>query len=159
VTALARAARIAAAAVGLAGCDAPGIATCADSLAGVWTSDDGSLELHVLDRGAAVEAFVISDDTAPFRAASLPTAHGAVIAAPAVLDLRREGAELVGSHARRFQRADRTCLVRTPARLHGCRGDRAVLELATTGAPTDWTLCAPPAAATIATALRRQLLQ
>jgi hypothetical protein len=129
----------------LAACDPPAIDSCRDSLAGVWTTDDGAA-LHVLDRGRAVEAYWIAGDPA----------FAGVPVAPALLDLTRRGDQLVGTELRRHHRGGDTCALRGPARLHGCRGDRAVLEVTPAGAPTDWTLCTPSSSGPRTTTLTRR---
>ena len=139
----------------LAACDAAThapIASCRDSLAGVWRTGDGAA-LHVLDRGRTVEAYWVAGDPA---FAGLPVTRDAVLPAPALLDLTRQGDELVGTELRRYQRGAHTCAMRGPARLYGCRGGRATLEVTPAGAPTDWMLCAPSSSETRTLPLTRR---
>ena len=138
-----------AALLALAACDRAASDSCRDSLAGVWTTDDGAA-LHVLDRGATVEAYWIAGDPA------FSGARDAATMAPALLDLSRRGDQLVGTELRRYQHGGHSCAMRGPARLHGCRGDRAVLEVTPAGAPTDWALCAPSSSGTRTTTLTRR---
>lgn len=132
----------------LAACDrTPSVASCADHLGGVWVSADGAARWHILDGGARLEAYPLVKE--------LPPAPAGAIAAPARLDLRRTGAEVVGTVARRWQHGAALCVVRAPARIRGCAADRLTLIMDPTTAPADLAACAPPAGAATTLLLRR----
>ena len=140
---------IAAAAAAIAACDrSPSAASCADHLGGVWTTDDGSARWHIRDGGARLEAYPVVKE--------LPPAPAGTIAAPAMIDLRREGTEVAGTIVRRWHQGCRTCLVRAPARIRGCADNRLTLTVGSTAVPTDWETC-HPAEATPATQLLHRI--
>ena len=150
--ALARPATLATAALAALGCRRPApLASCADDLAGVWavpdepTASGEPRRYHVIDRGGAIELYPMFDDSVVAPGDRKATTADAVIAAPAAIDLTRAAdGTLTGTLVRRFQRGAATCILRTPARLHDCAGDRATLEVTPLAPPVDWARCAPP---------------
>jgi len=138
--------------VALAACTTspPPLASCDDSLRGIWATEPGATPaatFHVVDRGAAVDAIPITRE--------LPAEPPGTLAAPALVELRREHGQVAGRVLRRWHRGGATCRVASPAVIRGCAADRLTLQLGPTGAPSDWTTCAPTGAAT-ALLLRRR---
>lgn len=123
-------------AVIVAGCSTapPPLATCADSLQGVWRSDAGDWML--IDRGASLEGYPLFDDS--HEAAADP----AIVIAPRALDLRREGDEVGGDISRRYMRGGDACIVKVPLHVIACTGTTIELVLADTSAPPQFTPCA-----------------
>jgi hypothetical protein len=133
----------------VAGCDrSPSLATCADHVGGVWETADGADRWHLVDGGERLEGYPLVRE--------LPAAGSDAIAAPSMLELRRAGREVAGAVRRRWQRGAETCVVRAPARIRGCAGDRLTLSLGDTGAPTDWTACRGPGGAARTLVLTRR---
>ena len=97
--------------------------------------------------GAAVDAIPITRE--------VPAEPPGTLAAPALVELRREHGQVAGRVLRRWHRGGATCRVASPAVIRGCAADRLTLQLGPTGAPSDWTTCAPTGAAT-ALLLRRR---
>jgi len=130
----------------------PPLTSCRDNLAGVWRADATApsgdpVRLHILDRGARLEAYPIFDDSVVAAGDAKPTTPDAIIAAPRAFDFIRGGDTLDGTASRRFQRGPRLCTLRAPARLSACSGDHATLDLTPLLAPTDWDRCTAPLAA------------
>ncbi len=111
--------------------------SCADPLTGQWTSSTATW--HLLDARDRVDGFPIYRE--------LPAEPPDTLAAPAVLALRRQGSAVTGTISRRWQQGAAICTVRSPATIRACTADRLALQLGPTGAPSDWTTCAPTGAA------------
>jgi len=136
------------AAAAAAGCDRPApLASCAGSLGGVWVGERGGERWHLLDGGERLSAYPVYRD--------LPAAPPGTRPAPASLALTRHGVEVTGQVVRRWERGGRLCVVRAPAGIRGCSGDRMVLTMADTGPPTDWDACTRPAGPATTLLLRR----
>jgi hypothetical protein len=137
----------------LAACGRPAPASCADPLGGAWrvagagraAPSGEARRYHALDQGAEIDLYPMFDDSVTAPGAAKPTGPGALDVAPAAFHLTRtgDGAALVGSWARRFERGGRVCILRTPARLTGCAGGRATLEATPVAPPADWAACRP----------------
>jgi len=143
--------RLVVAAALAAGCDrgpAP-LADCGGDLRGIWhVSETGARWQVAIGRGGRWELYPLVDERPPVPAGT--------VAAPAFFAFERAPAgatELTGTLTRRFERGAALCPVQTLARLHGCHGDRAVLEVAAPQPPSDFTTCSaptgPPAAWTL----------
>ena len=102
----------------------PTIASCADSVEGVWRGPDG--EWHVLDRGVSVEAYPLFPDAKP---------------APRVLDLRR-ASTLTGEIRRRYMQGDQVCIATVSVRVLACSTHILELTLADPSPPLSYTPCA-----------------
>ncbi len=112
--------------------------SCEDPLGGVWTTEPGaatSATWHLIDSSDRLDGFP------SYR--ELPPEPAGTIAAPSLVSLRRRHGEVAGTVSRRWQRGAATCVVRSPAVVRGCVADRIGLQLGPTGAPVDWTTCAP----------------
>ncbi len=134
-------------AAALAACDrSPSAAHCGDHLGGIWETTDGAARWHILDGGARLEGYPLVRE--------LPAAPTGTQAAPSRLELRRTGREIAGDVVRRWHRGAHMCIVRAPARIRGCSGDRLTLTLGDTGAPT-FPACDPPQAPPHTQLLRR----
>jgi hypothetical protein len=98
----------------------PPVESCADDLSGIWAAADGR-RYHLVERkGGKLEVYPLFDPVPdklrrPFRT-------------PAKTELERAGEALIGRSTFQAQ-GERVCLLSTPARLAGCRGNRAVLSL------------------------------
>lgn len=113
----------------LAACDrSPSAAHCGDHLGGVWETDDGAARWHILDGAARLEVYPLVRE--------LPAIPSGMQAAPSRIELRRSGREIAGEVVRRWHHGAHICIVRAPARIRGCSGDRLTLTLADTGAPS-----------------------
>ena len=109
--------RLAAALLVLAACDrSPTVTDCSEHLGGVWETADGTARWHILDGGARLQAYPLVRE--------LPPMPPGTQAAPATLDLRRNGREITGDVLRRWNQGAHICTVRAPARIRGCSGDR-----------------------------------
>lgn len=124
----------------------PNVTSCEEHLGGVWESDDGAARWHVLDGGERIEAYPLVRE--------LPAMPPGTQAAPSRLELRRSGREVAGSVVRRWNQGAHICVVRAPARIRGCSGDRLTLTLGDTGAPA-WPACDAPDRPETAQFLRR----
>lgn len=139
--------RVAAALLALVACNrSPSIASCEDHLGGVWESADGAARWHVLDGGERLEAYPLVRE--------LPAMPPGTQAAPSRLELRRSGREIAGSVVRRWNQGAHICVVRAPARIRGCSGDRLTLVLGDTSSPP-WPACDVPEKPQTAQLLRR----
>jgi hypothetical protein len=139
--------RLAAALLALAACDrSPSVTSCEDHLGGVWESADGAARWHILDGGERLEAYPLVRE--------LPPMPPGTQAAPARLELRRSGREITGSVVRRWNQGAHTCVVRAPAHIRGCSGDRITLTLGDTSSPA-WPACDAPGRSQITQLLRR----
>ena len=144
----------AALAVALAACGQPTLDACAEPLGGSWevvgelAPSGEPRRYHALDLGATIEMYPMFDDGLVDAADRKDTTPTAIVAAAADLDLARTTGQdaLRGQIVRRFMRGDRSCVMRAPATLSACAGDRATLEAAVLAPPTDWATCAgaPP---------------
>jgi len=140
----------------LAGCDRgpPPLDDCGGDLHGVWrVAETGVRWQAVLGREADWELYPLD----PEGDGRTPPPPG-VVSAPAVLDLDRAppGADqLTGTLSRRYELNDQLCPIRTPARLHGCTGDRAILEVAPPQPPITFAPCTAPLAPTVTWTLIR----
>lgn len=102
----------------------PTIASCADSIEGVWRGPEG--EWHVLDRGGSIEAYPLFADAKP---------------APRVLDLRR-AKTLTGELRRRYMQGDQACVATVPVRMLACSTQTLELTLADPSEPISYAPCA-----------------
>lgn len=122
--------RLAAAALlALVGCDrSPTVADCGEHLGGVWETADGTARWHIMDGGARLDAYPLVRE--------LPAVPPGMQASPSHLELRRAGRDVAGDVVRRWHQGAHICMVRAPARIRGCNGDRLTLSIGDTGAPT-----------------------
>lgn len=111
----------------------PPIASCADSLAGTWHSDGG--DWMILDRGAAIEAYPLFDDSRERGG------DPAIVVAPRAIDLRRTGDEIAGEISRRYMRGGDGCIAKVPVHVLSCSGSTLELVLADTSPPTRFGPC------------------
>jgi hypothetical protein len=118
-----------------AGCSQspPPLASCADSLQGVWHTDAGDWML--LDHGATLEGYPLFDDSHE------PASEPAVVIAPRALDLRRDRDEVGGEISRRYMRAGDGCITKIPFHVLSCSGSTLEVVLADTAAPTQFSPC------------------
>jgi hypothetical protein len=138
----------AAALAALAGCDrSPSVANCGEHLGGVWENAGATARWHILDGGARLEAYPLVRE--------LPPMPPGTIAAPARLELQRTGREVAGDVVRRWHQGAHMCIVRAPARIRGCSGDRLTLSIGDTGAPSFPGCDSSPANAVSTQLLRR----
>lgn len=122
-------------AIALAGCSSSRpIATCGDSLAGVWRGESG--EWMLLDHGASLEGYPLFDDSRE------PGGDPGVVVAPRAIDLRRDGVELDGTISRRYMRGGDACSVTVPLRVLACSGSTLEVVLADTSPPLQFAPCA-----------------
>ena len=105
----------------------PPVASCDDSLHGVWITPGGQRWM-MLDSGGTLEAYPLFDDAVPDGV-------------PRVIDLAR-GDKLAGEVKRRHMRRADACLARAPIRVTACRDDELELVLADPPAPLTMTPCA-----------------
>lgn len=119
----------AAAALALVACDARApLDDCAGDLRGVWHVEGGGRWHAIGGRDQTWELFPMDEPRA------------------GVIDLPRGAATLEGTITRRYEQGARICVVRAPALLRDCRGDRATLEVSPPAPPADYVTClAPPA--------------
>lgn len=110
----------------------PPLASCADSIAGVWHSDTGDWML--LDRGASIEGYPLFDDSKE------PAGEGIVVA-PRAIDLTRDRDEIGGEISRRYMHGGDSCITKVPLHVLACTADTLELVLADTSAPTQFTPC------------------
>ena len=124
--------------IALFGCrETPSIATCADSLQGVWRDEQGR-EWSILDHGPTLEIYPVFADGAP------PGTPLDVEVAPRVIDLTRNGYEVKGRLHRRFMRGSKECEPGLPVWIGYCRGNTINLELAEPPVPSNFDPCELP---------------
>lgn len=111
---------------------------CAAPLTGVWQPEGSPHRWAVLERGAALEAYPIFDDTAG--------AGDAVVSPRRVIAVRGKTAFL-GRVERWVMREARSCSLRAPVRIE-CRPGGLRFELPELLPPSDFVTCqSPPSAA------------
>jgi hypothetical protein len=138
----------------------PSLDSCDDDLAGVWrvdgkdaTTPSGEPRRYfVVDLRRAIEIYPMFDDSLLAPSDRKETTATALIVAPAAFDLARDA----GFQTRRFMRGNDSCTIRTPARIHDCKADRATLELVPPSPPSDWARCVAAPAAPITWTLVRE---
>jgi hypothetical protein len=135
-----------AAVVALIGCgrDEPGagggppIASCADSLAGLWQDERGR-RWAVIDHGTRLEIYPgFADGDAP------PGTPATVEVAPRAIDLTRVGTALTGVVRRRFMQNATACDATVLVRIDLCRGDAIELALPEPPVPSTFEPCTFP---------------
>jgi hypothetical protein len=125
--------------IALAGCSAdPDIASCKDSIGGMWRDAQGR-RWAVMDHGPRVEAYPDFPDTEPPPGTALD-----IEIAPRSIDLERRGDQLTGAIHRRFMKGQDGCDPAVPIHVRACRGKTLELEWADVPAPATYAPCAMP---------------
>jgi hypothetical protein len=117
----------------------PSLASCADSIGGVW-QDPAGRRWSILDHGERLEIYPAFADTEP-PPGTLPTDE----LAPRMIALSRAGDALTGVVRRRSMRAGIACDAVVTARVIACRGATLELAVPEPPAPTAYEpMCAFP---------------